>query len=396
MVYYFSYLDPIIKTIDPHAEIQPSQGVLRSLFAHLYSELATKTKNHPGKSPQEILDEIAESKEPLIGFEIRGLGSDFDVLVKVSKEPKHQTFETIKEKVAEITSSTEQFLNLSGDDKLDKALKRSLVPIVDVKSLERIGSTVEEDSQIDRAARQGGATIDDLSFKLDLTGEHGHFIEPEGYHFIVSDFIRGYYRYLPPKPGEEKESPEKQTVRGIRPLFEMGFLRILDDTLLRQEWAGLKEDLANKKQIPEDVLEQFARIRRNSRDAGAHNRIYRASTNSLDQDIKTYIEAAQELNLVGNGYALIPEYTQIFPIPELGRPLNGVPGELLMPLEQFLNHYTVGGTVHHGTPSVSDSLSILRQGIYVTDNADFRKGSYFSPDPTYSHGYTGTAGVVLI
>ncbi|MBI4404976.1 MAG: hypothetical protein HY537_12490 [Deltaproteobacteria bacterium] len=398
MVRYFELLRAEARKIDPQAEIYPSAGVIRALLAFNYEQMYEKFDGKPSAESQAFLSQLPAQSRSLPGYKVRGVGADFDVWARISKEPRVNTFDAIRARLSEISGSTERFYGRQ-EGFLDEALKRSLFPKLDIRPIDEIDQRRDYRSQVNRSVQQGGASIDWLSFQINWGNQHGGFVEPQDRAYIVSDFIRGVYRYLSPQTGAVVESPEKQTVRGIRPLLEIGHLRLLDDSQLRAEINTLMERDYQKVPIPEDALYTFARIRRNARESGWFNRIWSAPAGTTEHAIAQFVKHLHEKGYATSdrgGQPLIPVYVEFATIPPGGRPLNGLPERLVMPPAEFRRSYAKNGRLYHGTPSVADSLSILRNGMFATQaTGDFRSGGYLSPNRAYSLGYSHGTGPVI-
>jgi hypothetical protein len=75
------------------------------------------------------------------------------------------------------------------------------VPIGDVKLYKE---------QMERTTKQGGSTLEWLSFPIGGDAANAHMRMPASHSHIFHQFILGEYDYLP----GNSESSEKQTVRG--------------------------------------------------------------------------------------------------------------------------------------------------------------------------------------
>ena len=73
-----------------------------------------------------------------------------------------------------------------------------------------------------------------------------------------------------------------------------------------------------------------------------------------------------------------------------------------MPIKDFVVKHTDGGVLYHGTPSFDAAVSILRQGLWISDSSTsrnrtsaFGRGAYTSPRPEIAKGYANSSGVTL-
>jgi hypothetical protein len=346
-VRYFDYITEAAKKIDPTARVMPSGGVVRSLLGYLYEEMHNFAELNPDSDPLENLRRIAGETRDIEAIEVRGVGGDFDVLIKSRSEHLGD----IKNLVTSITNSAEDSLNARDDDV--RGAKRMLFTIGDVKDYE---------SQTQRSTAQGGSTIDFLAFDI----EHGRFVEPDGHDYIVDDFLRGTYRYLEPQRGQKRESFEKQVIRGVRPLIELPFLD-LDAKSAKQFERELRILIAQLKKdgkLDAKALEQVGKAIRNGRRALGNNRVVRAGS-----EVEKLIRELSD-ELAARGLERIPEYVDHAPIglrdPLKKSELNGFPRELLTPIEDFIAKRSTNGILSHGTPTLDNAMAMMRGGIYYS------------------------------
>lgn len=351
-VAYFPLVNAEAEKISPDAEVMPSAGVLRSVEAYLCDQLEIQLLHNPQANPLEILGEIAKQTQPIPAIDVRGVGGDFDVLVR-----SQGNTDAIIEKISGLTNSAENDL---GATKHQSDGKRLVFTVADVKDYE---------TQIRRTTRQGGATIDYLAFSM----KNRKFVEPPAHDYIIDDFIRGYYRYL--APFDEAERPQKQTVRGIRALLEFPFLDVQDPEQLKRELLILTKELNAGSTIDEKAIEQIGKAIRNGRNSLADNRILRGEPDSLEEAISQFSKA-----LLARKLPHIPEYVSFRRLetrdPSEKKELNGLPRELLISSSEFLKNHTTNGHVFHGTPTFDNAMAILRGGLYLSGGFYNQGGSY--------------------
>ena len=204
---YFQYLQD---NLDQEVKVLPSGGVLRSALSYIYQQLFNEFERNPDLNVDVFLKKMANQTESISSFDIRGVGSDFDVLLQGPEDKVGDAIHQVKQ----ITNSAEYKFKLEG---VRTNAKRNLFAVGDAKKYYQ---------QIERSTKQGGASIDFLAFMLSEKGVKGHVIMPEGLDYIYDDFIKGVYRYLPPVSVNLIEDGQKQTIRGIRALFELPFLKV--------------------------------------------------------------------------------------------------------------------------------------------------------------------------
>ncbi|MEW6056170.1 MAG: hypothetical protein AB1540_06115 [Bdellovibrionota bacterium] len=378
MLRYFPYLTGELRKIDPTVKVMPSGGVVRAALSYLYKELYDRNERGIEVNLIEFLKQIEKDSKDLPGIEIRGVGSDFDILVETASG----MLDKVKGKATNITNSAEEayeFVNERG------GLKRSLFVIGDVK---------EYGAQTDLSTRQGGSTLDFLAFDL----EGGNFVEPQKYRTIIDDFIKGFYSYE--APHDIVLDAPKQTIRGGRPLLELPFLRIKDDAVLKGELVDLLKKIESGEEISHKAIEQFDKMVRNARYSGARNRMYRAKPGSIDE---LFFKVAMGLSKKV-GRVLLPEFVDQNPIRLRSfkkSELNGLPASLLTPVDEFVKEFTKdgSGTVYHGTPSTENGIAILRQGIFISKTGQgtsaYHRGAYSSPDLSVAQSYGRGDGIVF-
>lgn len=393
-VSYFDFLEQEARKIDPQVELNPSAGVIRTLLAYNAEKMHDHFKGKPSPDSLQYLEELGRTAVHLPGYELRGLGADFDLWIRVNKEPKTETFRAIQEALTRLTTTTQQYYGLDSGI-TDEALGRMLFPKIDIRPLETIGIGRDSESQVDRSVKQGGSSLDWISFRRQTPQQAADFLEPNEHPYILQDFLRGQYRYLPPQEGVFVEDLDKQTIRGFRPLTEFGYLQLLDDDQLQREILQISGRDLQKEPLSEAAEDIFGRIRRNSRVGGWGNRIHSGPKDSVESAVATLVNQVGRLDSRSRQPA-IPFYVESYPIPKEGRPLNGLPSHLLTPPDEFIRTYAKDGVLYHGTPSVADSLSLLRNGMFaMQSNGAFRQGGYLSPNRKYALGYAGSAGPVI-
>ena len=181
---YFSFIREEAKKLSSETKIMPSGGVVRSVIGYLYSELYQGELD--GVSAEKTLQGIIDDRSPVPGIDVRGVGSDFDLLVKCPKSECDQ----IKRVISRITNSAiDHIEGQVGRDSTTGSLRKSLFTVGDIK---------EYSEQISRSSSQGGSTLDFLAFDV----SRKRFIEPpdeyRGRLGIVNKLISGLFDYIPP------------------------------------------------------------------------------------------------------------------------------------------------------------------------------------------------------
>lgn len=360
-VLYFDLARQTIREIDAKAKVLPSSGVVRSILGHLYEQMDFHRRSGQAGEPIDVLIEIARDTRPIEAVEVRGVGSDFDLLIQTESP---DSFKLIRKGLEAMTHHSDSPATKFWQNTDHKHL---MFVILDVKSY---------DAQTTRSVSEGGSSLDWIAFDLD----ENRFVEPAPN--IVDDFLRGKYRYLAPQPDTIVEDPQKQTIRGIRSLVELPFLSILDESQLRAELKELIETLRRGEDIDPKALRQIGKAIRNGRRSLGNNRILRAGPGSLEELI---FELSRELKSRDLPY--IPEYAASALLevrdPHEKSELNGLPSELLTPIGEFLTKHSDGGGVYHGTKSFDNAMAILRGGFFVSGGV-YQQGNFGEGSGAYA------------
>ena len=346
-VRYFVEADRLAKSIDPAARVLPSAGVVRAAIGRIYQRLNRSWETDRERfDPVTLLDAMAAEKGAIAMADIRGSGSDLDVLVDGTENPK------VNEAITKMTNSSETSSGLR-DSKA--AFKRMIFSI---------GDTHFYDEQIGRATAQGGLTLDFIAYEL----EAQKMRTPEKFPNMISDMIRGLVEYVAPESEAAIEDLPKQTARGLRFLIELPWLVYRDETRLRKELATLIADLEAGKRPSFKTYEQLFKMERNQWSSGAHNRLYRAAAGSIDELAAKLNELMKKTT---TNDSFVHEFVDVTPLSgRVAGPPPGWPAEMpLMPSEEFVR--TRGETLYHATTTQA-AFSILRGGMYVSSETQGR------------------------
>lgn len=354
-------------------KLHAAGGVVRSTIAYVYAEMYKEWLNQKDTfNPGFFLAQMASEKGDIPSLNVRGIGSDFDILYEIKNGKPAANYSKIVEDILNIINSTETKLNLF-DYKDD--LKKTLLTVGDLKEINQ---------QIKRATSQGGSTLDFLTYDI---GE-GRLQEPSFLQGTISDLVRGYINYIDPVSKSATEDPAKQMIRGFRPLLELPFVIYKDETVLRNELVTLAKTALSPR-----AEEQITKLVRNARFSAANNRFYRGSENSLEFQINTYLKNKSQLQN-------IPRYIDFNSL-NFRDEKNGFkefPKELLMPRASF-DKLTNNGVLYHGTPTIGSGLSIMRSGLFESSSkqgtAMFGRGAYTTPDYSTAEGYKSAEGLIF-
>lgn len=405
---FFNHLLDYIHTLLPKndSQIQPkltlyiSGGVVRTLLAFIYKYIYeqknqcylknTKTHWPDTCSTEYLLNKLhKESMSKLMGTFVLGVGSDLDMLFTLS--PKDENLEKeIKEKATKFINSAEDYFNLGY---YHNPIKKSFVPVGDVK---------EYESQIGRSLAQGGSLIDTLAFEImrferpeERSAKYSYqpvlnvkIKVPDGYERIIRDFLEGSYEYI--KGPDLAE--DKQSLRGVRPLLELPFLRLKNEEQLVAELMTLLNKVkTNPDALSGKAVEQIEKMVRNAYFGGANNRAYRSPPNS---PLAIVLEIAQALRKPEATHSLLPEFALPTSLAQSKPPLQGKfseqVGQALVPPSEFIEAHTQAGTLFHGT-NMLNALAIIRNGFVISNErqgvAAYGPGVYATPDEKFAEGY---------
>ena len=343
---YYGEIGKIASELDPAARIMPSGGVVRASLGYLYEEIhAAAGKGIPA---EQTLEQIINAKNDISGLDVRGVGSDIDILID---SPAGKSGEMIS-RMERVLNSAREAQGIPTDVDL---LQNTLFPKADVLDYQK---------QMSEAVVQGGSTLDFLAFDINK----GVFVEPKEHTDIVENFVRGVFDYTAPKDASQVRNPAKQTIRGMRPLLEIPFLGIKDETVFRRELDGI---IKGGTEVKGSALVQFDKMVRNSRFAGAHNRFLRSASGSLEEKIREVASHAGKK---------IPEFANSIP-PE-SRVLSAKMRQLdesgmLVSVAEFIKNNTDGGVLYHGTSRPEDALSIARGGMFISGGVQNQGGSIY-------------------
>ena len=178
-VKYFEFIQSslekllIEKGAPAQVEVLASGGVVRSAIGLLYFEAYNAMTANPNLDTVDFLKMMASSTEPVSSLRVRGVGSDWDVLLRNYPEG---WFGALQARVLEITNSAEDQTGMRYTASRDQdTIKRSVFAVADVKDYAQ---------QTTRSTRQGGSSIDWLAFDVTLgrfvgtTGSPGHCRSP--------------------------------------------------------------------------------------------------------------------------------------------------------------------------------------------------------------------------
>jgi hypothetical protein len=328
-------------------------------------------KELPGESSSDDESQESAPDVQVPTLSVLGIGSDLHILIEFSKEFARKN---------EVLQGTTDFINsaenhFSRRDTEGSSLRKSLLPAADVK---------EYQTQIEGASSQGGTPLDWLAFPV-----NGVIIRmPESRQDILQKFFAGELQYVsppPPKEGEQQApASQKQSIRCLRALLELPFL-----TLDSEGEKQLSDELKFLKGTRFDLkaLEEFEKMERNARLAGANNRFYNGENIS---------QLVREIS--GRLSHLIREFTRNEPLATRIVQDRSIDKDL-MSVEEFVKDYTNKGVLYHGTRKLENVLAIIRNGFIESNSSQGTalagSGTYTTKERSVASDYTGGNGTVL-
>ena len=371
---FFKKLHQISKRTDSERDIYISGGVIRSVLGYIYQKLyKTHIKTQrlfTSDTIREALKKnIINSEKKLSLLKVFGIGSDLDILVSSVKTKAEKKETNLIEELKNFINSAEDFFNLR---EVSFDLKKSAVPIADVKNYdEQLGLDISSHNSV----YQGGSSLDWLSFSINKSGKF-HF--PKNNLKILDQFIQGYYSYRP-HPLEVPFS-DKQVMRGLRPLLEIPFLRLEEES----KHIVIKE-LSQIEDLSESAKYQLSKMMRNARLEAAHNRFTRHSS---FKEETLLIEAIRRI--------LKTELKEILPYRPLLSSDKGFlkhKGYLEDP-SSFFNKF-----LYHGTPNIDHAIFMMRGGFFVSHEtqgaAAYGRGFYTFDNADNTECYKKNSGITL-
>jgi hypothetical protein len=240
--------------------------------------------------------------------------------------------------------------------------------------------------------KEGGSLLDLLAYPV--TG--GEIREPEGYAgkeqypSIMRSFFMGQANYV--SGTKTPHNPTKQTIRGLRPLLEIPFLKVDEASQ-----SVMVEELRRIQSLDHASRLQLDKITRNARFQGAHNRfgIDCTQDGALSVAVKDLAKRLAKENLISE-FADKGSITPKVQDQELEA--------LLTPMDVFIAQYTAKdeagkptGVLYHGTPKIDNLLSMLRSGLLISrpteegkrgqGKAALGRGVYSTPNLSDAEAY---------
>ena len=422
---FFESIQQLVDQKAPGSKVYIAGGMVRSLLSYIYKKIynadmreqANLRRPLDDRETERLIEETFdriingkrhygrdlfkedESPKSLSTLKALGVGSDYDILIDFPNDFAKK--EAVIDEVTNFINSAERQLGLRNNK---DELKKSIVPVGDVKDYqEQFG--VEGDQS---AVRQGGSTLDWLAFPLSQTistkGTVHDFRMPEGHQDILDNFLNGYLQYLAPKSGVELRDPDKQTIRGLRALLEILFLRF-DPASAAQMAKELKTLIEHSSAISNGAKEQLIKMIRNARSEAAHNRFNSSIPCMPDGELTALIKQLnRQLPNDSKSLPAIPEFVKNKKIAGRSDDKGNLTEKgILLPIKEFIEKYTTDGVVYHGTPEIQNVLFMIRNGLVLSSNTSESRqgvaahgtGFYTDKSRAKPQNFAGDKGTVI-
>ncbi len=399
---FFKKIVELVHKQDPGAKVYVAGGMVRSLLGYDYKKLYRAVErsliqaNESGKNPDPT-DTIVKNtllrltkEQPTKRrhfLKTLGISSDFDILIDFSESLTDNIKYSIIKLVTHFINSAQSFLGLTKDK---SKIKKSVVPVGDVQDYQKQIGTKGDRS----AVLQGGLTLDWLAFDL---VEH-KIRMPDDHQDILDVFFKSNLQYLTGKDGTP--TPDKQTIRALRPLLEIPFSRYDEagEIILDAELRALCE----KGLFSSEAEEQIEKMIRNAREGSAHNLLAKPERGTVNLKVRQSAKQLSDKFKSKNTKILPPaaEFLETKNI-QLRRDDKGdlKSGHILMSVEDFITKHTENGTVQHGTPDLINVINMMRNGFLVSKSgqgiAACGRGFYTAKDVSTAQTYAKEEGIVV-
>lgn len=377
---FFQKIHSLVQNMAPNSKVYISGGVVRSILGYLNKKLYNADQKHQQSDVMQyvqdhlLFDRKGQSKN-LNPLRVLGIGSDLDILIDFDQSIDETKKQAIIDAVTKFMNSAEEHLGLRDNH---AQLKKILVPVADVK---------EYNEQINRTTEQGGSSLDWLAYSL----RENQFRHPEKHPDILENFFKGELNYI---KGENPK--DKQTIRGLRALLEIPFLK-----LTPEGQKTLLEELSKIKDLSKDAKKQIQKMVRNARLWGGDNRLRGSSKwKPIDGEISELLS-----QILSQHNAQTPDKKDHVHIPEFlpkhfieQRKEDSKLLNILMPFDEFQKSLQ-DGFIHHGTKDLVNVVNMFRNGFVNSTGRDnttaaYGSGFYTTNNKSTAESY-GVGGAVL-
>lgn len=418
---FFQKLNELAQEKAPGSKIYITGSVVRSLLGYIYKKLyhehqvLLEANNERALTKEEMHDMTLSvfkriisgqsRKQPeqidkeLLSVRTLGIGNDLNILIEFP-ESFAGNKEQILQDLNEFTNSAVTYLGM-GEYKGD--IKKAIALMGEVKDYQE--TFVDQGNK--NKILQGGVTLDWLAFPVtNDMDQKFRFPGGDENQQIMTLFLEGQVDYRSPQVA--LQDSDKQTVRGLRPLMEVPFLKftpkgmlimsqelkalILRVTEAKKNVTGIitHEMLPEKGILSQGAVDEFGKLIRQARFEGAHNRFVNPirclSENEIENlvyNLSTEIGGlgGEEDASGGKKLPLIPEFL----VNKKISANRGDKGNLeaqgyLMPVDEFIDICTDKGIVYHGTPEIQYVLRMVLNGLIPSTSkqgsADEGRGFY--------------------
>jgi hypothetical protein len=344
----FSTLPEYFTKTAPDSELIVGAGPTGDALAYVQDRLWEAKEKNPGVDPREVLRQIIEDTRDIPSHEVMGVGSDLDFLLRAPSTH----FPALQKYVASKTKGT---ADTFAPSKYETAVDDVVFAKDDVKAF---------NGQMALAIKQGGASVDHMSFSL----SKGTFIDPPGNRVnepLIGEFIRGRLHHLPPSGESERFDSNKQVARTIRVLTKFPWMEMVDESVFRRDLKVLHHLLYNGTEPSERVTKQLLKIVRNGRASNGDNRFHESLRVSLGKkDKPVEAEALQVIQALEArfGQSYMPRVA-----PARTKPTTPPAVASLQDPRTFILNHTLGdGWLYYPIATPEHALGVMRGNFVVT------------------------------
>jgi hypothetical protein len=379
----FSTLAAHFQQTSAEAELIVGAGPAGDALAYVQQRLWDAREADPNSDAKAVLRAVISETSDIPAQEVMGVGSDLDFLLRAPS----QQYGTLVDYVTKRTRGTAEAFS---PEKYDTAVEDVVFAKEDVKSF---------NSQMQLATKQGGASVDHMSFSL----TRGTFLDPPGSRLatpLLEEFLKGRLHHFGPVGESEKFSANKQVARTVRVMTKFPWMQVVDESILRQDLAAMSRDTADGKPEDERVTKQLLKITRNGRASNGDNRFHESlkeSRGKKDKPLEAAILDVIQSMEARYGQSYMPRVAPIRTLHQRSEmPL--APGQI--PTRKFfLNHTSGTGWVYYAIPTPEHALGVMRGNFVVSrlqnESGTDGQGVHLTPNLQEAQRLAGPKGLIV-
>jgi hypothetical protein len=295
-----------------------------------------------------VLVQIVGETRDIPSHQVIGVGSDLDFLLRAPSTH----FPALQKYVASKTKGT---ADTFAPSKYETPVDDVVFAKDDVKAF---------NGQMALATKQGGASVDHMSFSL----SKGTFLDPTGNRVdspLIGEFLRGRLHHLAPAGESERFDSNKQVARTIRVMTKFPWMEMVDERVFRSDLKRMRQLVEDGTEPNERVTKQLLKIVRNGRASNGDNRFHeslRASRGKKEKPVEA--EALQVIQqLEGRfGQSYMPRVA-----PDRIKPISPPTDVSLQNPRTFILNHTLGdGWLYYPIATPEHALGVMRGNFVVT------------------------------